>query len=360
MNDSSFAAVTTLDSRIVFFQDLNGTLRQAIYSSSSQEWNTGDDLLIPYTSNARENTPMSAIINTYLAGQDEIFLFYVDDLNNVTIRWYTRGSWASPEDSAFADLPNVITAAQSRSLSITAVPNTDDNVLCLFVEEPAGTVSTFLGNKNLEGELLEPFDPFTWIWQNITGQLYDPNPLNASEYAHTSSEALYPPFTSNVFDFDIGVNGTASVTTVVQLTSFSLGPNPIINSSLWLNDSPPPPQDYNILNTPELWIPLYESNSDISFIQANEPVVHASFYTGLRYYFWINGTSLTSDLCGGNPVETSGLAFQFPYQRFATTTQNGTEAIYLYHQINASTFSEKIYNVDTQVWNSFNITLPTT
>ena len=65
VNDSSLAAVITSDGvRHVFFQDTNGTIRQATRAvSSSSIW--GSPLNVAVASDARRYTPMSAIVRTY-------------------------------------------------------------------------------------------------------------------------------------------------------------------------------------------------------------------------------------------------------------------------------------------------------
>ena len=81
MDDSAFAAVITSDGiRHVFFQDINGTIRQASRAVSSPTtpdiW--GSPLDVQVASDARRNTPMAAIVRRYdtidALGHDQVGL----------------------------------------------------------------------------------------------------------------------------------------------------------------------------------------------------------------------------------------------------------------------------------------------
>ena len=63
LNDSSFAALATPNSdRYIFFQDLNGTIRYAIYAQSSSTWVTNIDLVV--ATDAKNNTPLTTLSTT--------------------------------------------------------------------------------------------------------------------------------------------------------------------------------------------------------------------------------------------------------------------------------------------------------
>ena len=73
LDDSSFAAVTASGgARYVFFQDINGSLRQALYSPATFSWAADMDLIIPGSVDARNNTPLSATIDIVPDGSDEV------------------------------------------------------------------------------------------------------------------------------------------------------------------------------------------------------------------------------------------------------------------------------------------------
>ena len=72
LDDSSFAAVTLQDgSRYVFFQDINGSLRQAYYSQTASSWTSDINQIIPNTTDAKSNTPLAAV-PLYNSGNDEV------------------------------------------------------------------------------------------------------------------------------------------------------------------------------------------------------------------------------------------------------------------------------------------------
>lgn len=65
LDDSSFAAVSAQDgSRYVFFQGLNGSLRQIYYSQMTLSWTSSISQIIPDTTDARRNTPLAAVIGS--------------------------------------------------------------------------------------------------------------------------------------------------------------------------------------------------------------------------------------------------------------------------------------------------------
>ena len=73
LDDSSFAAVTAPGGdRYVFFQDINGSLRQALYSPTTLSWTADIALIIPGSADARNNTPLSATINIAIDDSDEV------------------------------------------------------------------------------------------------------------------------------------------------------------------------------------------------------------------------------------------------------------------------------------------------
>lgn len=54
----------------LFYQDISGALRQASYSK--QSWTTDTSLIIPNTTDARNNTPLAATIQTLPDGSNEV------------------------------------------------------------------------------------------------------------------------------------------------------------------------------------------------------------------------------------------------------------------------------------------------
>jgi len=67
---------------------------------------------------------------------------------------------------------------------------------------------------------------------------------------------------------------------------------------------------------------------------------------------WVNATGLVAEFPAyDNPIAP------FPYTRLAVTTPPASKAFYLYHQINASTLAEDIYDTAVSSWGSTNITI---
>ena len=61
LDDSFFATATTSDkSRYVFFQNDTGKLLYIKHSPATNEWLVSNDLLIPFTEDARSHTPLAA------------------------------------------------------------------------------------------------------------------------------------------------------------------------------------------------------------------------------------------------------------------------------------------------------------
>ena len=61
VDNSALSVVTTPDgNRHLFFQEVDGTIRQAFYNGSTQSWLVSRALVI--SSNARNNTPIASIL----------------------------------------------------------------------------------------------------------------------------------------------------------------------------------------------------------------------------------------------------------------------------------------------------------
>jgi len=71
--DSSLAAVSTATGNLhVFYPDISGALREALYLASTGSWETDVSMIIPNTTDARNNTPLSAVISSGFDGSDEV------------------------------------------------------------------------------------------------------------------------------------------------------------------------------------------------------------------------------------------------------------------------------------------------
>ena len=81
----------------------------------------------------------------------------------------------------------------------------------------------------------------------------------------------------------------------------------------------------------------------------------ASYQSG-PYALWVNGTDLSFELSTGLKIPPSS---PFPHTRMALTNPTNSTALYLYHQINATTIAEDIWDGSDLGWASSNITIPT-
>ena len=175
-NDSSFAAVTTPDgTRHVFFQDVNGTIRQLQYSITSHTWLTSLSFVIPNTTDAKQSTPIAAII---LEESNDIstpiLLFYISQNSRIAATMFNYENSQSWENaSTFFNISQYTTAPSSKSLSITQVPDTNSSSqLLLWFESRNGGVIGLLGSH---ANVLTPFRPTIldsfWSWADVSSAL---------------------------------------------------------------------------------------------------------------------------------------------------------------------------------------------
>jgi hypothetical protein len=181
-NDSSFAAVTTSDgTQRVFFQDIDGNIRQAVYSTSTQSWTAAMTFTIPNTTDARPHTPLSAILyeDTRLAGTSLILLVYVSSNNHLAATLFNHDDsdlWTNTTAylNVYLNISQYIVAPGSRSLSLVQILNTNGSSdLFLWLENPNGNVTGLHGvfpDNVLPGFTPSINAPF-WVWQDITRQI---------------------------------------------------------------------------------------------------------------------------------------------------------------------------------------------
>ena len=127
-NDSSLAAVMLSDgSRYVFFQDISGSLRQAIFSPQEQAWTVGTGSILPNDApTPRDHTPLSACITSNINlfnGPPEIpiSLIYVSGNNSLAGVILANGIWI--DATLDFNLSGYRTTPDSRALSFSATRN---------------------------------------------------------------------------------------------------------------------------------------------------------------------------------------------------------------------------------------------
>ena len=196
MNDTSLAAVSTPDgNRHVFLQDINGTLRHAVFSSVANLWLPDADYLIPSVpvSPPRFETP---ITTTYFAEYSEdILVYYVNVDNTLSAISYRPGVGVVGRDTFNG---SIAVKPDSRCISAATIEErANDGFLALyaslFFEAPSGNI-TLLHGRSL--------DNFEWQWQNMSEVLNlalwrDLNHEKASLGCPCTSDALQIGRTSN-------------------------------------------------------------------------------------------------------------------------------------------------------------------
>ena len=175
-NNSSLAAVTTADGiRHVFFQDVNGALRQMQLSTTTQTWATSMNFVIPNTTDAKQNTPMSAIVLEQNSDvTTPILLLYVSQdyhLAATLFNYQDSQNWENA--TTFFNLSQYVAALSSKSLEVVQVPGTNSSSkLSLWYEDSSGRAIGLLGTH---ASILPTFnltinEPF-WPWNDSTATL---------------------------------------------------------------------------------------------------------------------------------------------------------------------------------------------
>ena len=392
LDDSSFAAVATPEgNRHVFFQDRNGTLRQATYAQSSSVWNVAmnhldiDDVrhLTPISATVREDTnllyvviPLSLIRSPCRLTVEQVYLFYIHANNSLGGQAYSpgRGWQGFPAigqemggfGNEFPNLSNFVAAEGSRSLSVSLVPRAAPVEICIFFEGKNHTMTAMYG-----AELRPPSNDPSWIWKDLT------NGTVSSDY---SNATCGPPFGSGIFGSysSTGVNGsTPYIGPWLKVTMFCATPDSTF----------PLTATYDTFG-PRRFLAYLALPSIITAHDEAAPN-KARFHSGIWYQPFAQGSRHTLDFDlvaidaewilarGGHvffvdqgqlselqetppsPEKHSAPTSQFPYSRIAATTPANSTVIYIYHQINATTIAEDILDESLGTWTSFDISIAT-
>ena len=163
LSNTSLSTVTTfLTDRVVFFQDINGTLRHANFSSNNG-WSSNVDYLLPAmpTLPPRLGTP---IATTYPATVgDEILVFYANVNNSLSAIVYNTVSGSVIGTDVFNG--SITIAPDSRCLSSAAAwTNATQRVVFSMVlfESMKGNITLLYGRNTLGS---------VWEWQDMTSAL---------------------------------------------------------------------------------------------------------------------------------------------------------------------------------------------
>ena len=190
LNDTSLASVLTSDgNRHLFFQDINGTLRHALYSAATNGWHTNVDFLS--TSPApRHGTPIAvlearSIPDLEVSSGATINVYYVSTENTLAGFQYTdtEGLPLAPDQvlnltSPVAPTAKSLTIARFLSWNITnSVPTigttTEVDEAFLAYENPWGNVSILRGVDHLVDDHNDIFEG--WHWENVSESFFPRN-----------------------------------------------------------------------------------------------------------------------------------------------------------------------------------------
>ena len=199
VNDTSLAAVMTPDrNRHVFLQDINGTLRHAVFASEENLWLSNVDYLLPLepVSAPRLGTPLAATYPGYI-NPNSILVYYINTEDSLSVISYTIESGVINGDAfngsiAIEPGSRCLTASTIDSRKCNGLPNQ-----FVFFEARSGSIAFLYGH--FVGE--------EWTWQDMSGVL-DPALWRDSA---DEKGSLGCPCTSS----------TSSTTNTVQATFFN-------------------------------------------------------------------------------------------------------------------------------------------
>ena len=102
------------------------------------------------------------------------------------------------------------------------------------------------------------------------------------------------------------------------------------------------PLDYSSIKDSDMVMPSVRIGPDETYVQ---------------YILWVNRTELQlSNWVFATSTLPSSL---FPYSRMTTINPINSSVLYLYHQVNDTTFAEDTWDISTGGWASSNISIPT-
>ncbi|MCJ1312579.1 hypothetical protein MMC25_006253 [Agyrium rufum] len=234
--------------------------------------------------------------------------------------------------------PTISAGSQARSLSVVRVPQ--DNVISwtLFVEDSEGAVNAwYLGTAQGVPQ----------FWMDVTSEISDAGgaskqyaPFAAAISYYYNNNGTSPSYGDEepltiLEAFTLDQSTPASVSTVYGFLD---------NGSATLI-----PQESDLVGQNPA---IYQSGGDFVFF-STVPSSTATFTNGVRFFFWVNGTSLAN----GNQYTIDAI---FLYKRLAATCYGTDDTVGVYHQIDAFTIAEEMYSVDINHWTTANITVATT
>ena len=179
MNDTSLAAIQLADgNRHPFFQDLNGTLRRAVFSKILNEWQDSVDFIIPNRT-PRNNTPLATL--SFGMDGSVTLICYIDINDTLAITphaiangqtaiggesiLYMNDSFHVSTNARSLGAINITTNASMSSIGSSTIPTAISEMI-LFYVNPTNNLTA------LHGILYEGFNTSTLIWQNISNSFF--------------------------------------------------------------------------------------------------------------------------------------------------------------------------------------------
>lgn len=362
-NDSSVSMVALGDGdKRLLFQEGTGNIREALFTQSANSWTS--DINNVVATDARNNTPLAALLvnstGTPFAADTGpvIFLFYITATNQLASKQFISGSWTSRDNFSPTGTPNmtITTATNTRALSCTLLNN---NVLSgqafVFYVAQNGSVESLTITPTSADSIVA--SPGPSLPSNLQGGHVLALAAGTSE-ANNVATPQVGVLTSNgsvYYDlyFSFFNNSAWTPPELQTLLVPALPPNEQITypTSLTLANAYPatatslPSTPTDAPSNPSLQSASYNESLigdvDIAQVFVNDPTSRS--YT--LFGFWVNGTDLAA-----YTTKNIGLSTQpkssFPYSRLAGAVGGNGSDVLLYHQINATSWAEDVYNLD--------------
>ncbi|MCJ1263278.1 hypothetical protein MMC22_003148 [Lobaria immixta] len=318
LNDSSLAALSLPNGdRRLFYQDYTGQINQAAYSSSSRKWPL--TLTSVVASDAKNYTPLAAV---NLVGEAKIYLIYVSTNGSLAAAMRTGDGWSRPSHkNGFRDgrISQFVAGTDSRSLTVTEIPDQNSTRIFLVYENSDGFVSMMEGTAFLSATGF-----LDWEWQDLTRKFQSsipsimPRSRFASLYTFYGVTTVFygnESRTQKVVYYNNGTfkEGTSKDTSV----SYSIGNSEKVLVNTQAKDE----------------VPIWGAIS-------------------------VNETRLVCQPLDGYTVIRDSPASSYPNSRLAAAS--GSSSIFrVYHQINDNTFGEDEGDRSVGGWIQSNFTVPT-
>ena len=203
-NDSSLASVITADNdRHLFFQDINGTLRHAVFSTSQNSWLSSVDFVVTPTK-ARNKTPIAALDVSTSVDILAIDVYFVDENNTLDVVRYYSGYAPVVHGSLGLLNGSFIASPETKSLSIIrpGAPNPSTNSrseidlydgVLLFYENPSHNITVLQNTVFNSSNASTSSSTGDWAWNNVS------DIFNPQNYKNSPGGWIGSPFSAVLF-----------------------------------------------------------------------------------------------------------------------------------------------------------------